>query len=77
MLEDVSSQAAPTTLECFMYQVCMLSVPLDLFHMLSKFPKKKFFLEKISRSSFIYLITQNISFSNFPIVRLTFPINFR
>ena len=61
-----------------MYQVCMLSVPLDLFHMLSKFPKKKkFVLEKISRSSFIYLITQNISFSNFPIIRLTFPINFR
>ena len=31
------------TLECFMYQVCMLPVPLAfLFHMLSKFPKKNF-----------------------------------
>ena len=36
----------PKTLECFMYQVCMLPVPLDLFHMLSKFPKKKNFLRK-------------------------------
>ena len=35
----------PKTLECFMYQVCMLPVPLDLFHMLSKFPRKKIFLE--------------------------------
>ena len=58
-----------------MYQVCMLSVPLDLFHTLRKISEKKFSLEKISRSSFIYLITQNISFSNFPIIRLTFPIN--
>ena len=30
------------TLECFMYQASMLPVPLDLFHMLSKFPKKIF-----------------------------------
>ena len=30
------------TLECFMYQVCMLPVPLDLFHIFSKFPKKIF-----------------------------------
>ena len=36
----------PKTLECFMYQVCMLPVPLDLFHMLSKFPPKKIFLRK-------------------------------
>ena len=35
------------TLECFVYQVCMLPVPLAfLFHMLGKFPKKKFFLAK-------------------------------
>ena len=39
--------------------------------------EKKFFLTKLSRSSFIYSITQNISFSNFPIIRLTFPINWR
>ena len=31
------------TLEFFMYQVCMLPVPLDLFYMLSKFLKKIFF----------------------------------
>ena len=59
-----------------MYQVCMWPVPLAfLFHMLSKFPKKNFSLQKLSRSSFIYLVTQNISFSDFTIIRLTFPIN--
>ena len=28
-------------LEWFMHQVCVLPVPLDLCHVLSKFPKKK------------------------------------
>ena len=39
----------------------MLPEPLDLFHMSLKFPKKGF-LKKLSRPSFIYLITQNKSF---------------
>ena len=42
----------PKTLECFTYQVCMLPVPLDFFHMLSKFPKKK----KILRKDFLDLV---------------------
>ena len=42
VLEDVSSQAAHNIGVLSVYQVCLLPVPLDLFHMLSKFPKKNF-----------------------------------
>ena len=52
----------------------MLPEPLDLFHMLLKFPEK-ILREKLPLSSFIFLITQNKSFSNFLIILLTFPIN--
>ena len=34
-----------------MYQVCMLPVPLDLFHLLSKFPKKN-----VLRKNFLDLV---------------------
>ena len=58
----------------FMYVKAMLPEPLDLFHMLLKFPEK-ILREKLPLSSFIFLITQNRSFSNFLIILLTFPIN--
>ena len=51
----------------FMYVKAMLPEPLDLFHMLLKFPEN-ILTEKLPLSSFIFWITQNKSFSNFLII---------
>ena len=69
-----ASSLSEFLLNQFMYVKAMLPEPLDLFHMLLKFPEK-ILREKLPLSSFIFWITQNKSFSNFLVILLTFPIN--
>ena len=76
VLEDVSSQTAQNIGVLYVSGMYVASA-VRFVSYVEQISEKKFFSQKkLSRSSFIYLITQNIlSFSNFPTIRLTFPTN--